>query len=246
MSGADPGPGEGSGAREPGEGADGVADGGGGARWDVDLHTHTDRSPDCRTTPGHLVRRAREVGLDRLAVTDHDRIEGAFAAREADPELVIVGEEVRTSDGPELIGLFLEEHVPPGLPFRETAAAVREQGGVTYLPHPFDPRRGTTESFLESRVDCVDLVEGFNARTHDGEAHRRAEQWAREQGLPLGAGSDAHLPRAVGRGRLRLPPFEGAQEFLDSAREGEIRGRESSWLVHLGSTLARMIGRLGG
>lgn len=218
----------------------------GDARWDVDLHTHTDRSPDCLTAPEDLVRRAREVGLDRLAVTDHDRIEGAFAARDLDPELVIVGEEVRTSDGPEIIGLFLREHVSPGRSFRETADAIREQGGVTYLPHPFDPRRGTTESFLEGRVDCVDLVEGFNARTHDGEAHRQAEDWAEEKGLPLGAGSDAHLLRAVGRGRLRLPPFDGPREFLESARQGEIRGRESSWLVHLGSTLARLFGRLTG
>lgn len=218
----------------------------GDARWDVDLHTHTDRSPDCLTAPGDLVSRAREVGLDRLAVTDHDRIEGAFAARDLDPELVIVGEEVRTSDGPEIIGLFLQEHVSPGRSFRETADAIREQGAVTYLPHPFDPRRGTTESFLESRVDCVDLVEGFNARTHDGEAHRQAEDWAERKGLPLGAGSDAHLLRAVGRGRLRLPPFDGPREFLESARQGDIRGRESSWMVHLGSTLARMFGRLTG
>jgi len=218
----------------------------GGARWDVDLHSHTDRSPDCRSAPGALVQRAREVGLDRLAVTDHDRIEGAFAARDVDPELVIVGEEVRTSDGPELIGLFLEEHVPPGLTFRETAEAIRGQGGVTYLPHPFDPARGTTESFLESRVDCVDLVEGFNARTHDDEAQERARRWAAEKDLPLGAGSDAHLLRAVGRGRLRLPPFDGPEEFMESARRGEIRGRESSRLVHLGSTIARLIGRLIG
>lgn len=216
------------------------------ARWDVDLHTHTDRSPDCLTAPGDLVSRAREVGLDRVAVTDHDRIEGAFAARDIDPELVIVGEEVRTADGPEIVGLFLEEHISPGLSFRETADAIREQGGVTYLPHPFDPLRGTTDSFLESRVGCVDLVEGFNARTHDEQAHRRAVQWAEEKGLPVGAGSDAHLLRAVGRGRLRLPPFEGAGEFLESARQGEIRGRESSRLVHLGSTLARLFGRFTG
>lgn len=216
------------------------------ARWDVDLHTHTDRSPDCLSAPGDLVRRAREVGLDRLAVTDHDRIEGAFAARDIDPELVIVGEEVRTADGPELIGLFLEEHVPPDLCFRDTADAIRAQGGVTYLPHPFDRRRGTTESFLESRAGCVDLVEGFNARTHGEEAQGRAERWSAERGLPLGAGSDAHLLREVGRGRLRLPPFGGPEEFLESARRGDIRGRESSWLVHVGSTLARLVGGLRG
>lgn len=213
--------------------------------WQVDLHTHTDRSPDCRVAPADLVRRAREVGLDRLAVTDHDRIEGAFAAREADPELVIVAEEVRTADGPELIGLFLEEYVSPGLSFRETAAAIREQGGVTYLPHPFDPARGTTGAFLEGRADCVDLVEGFNARTHDAGAHERARRWAGERGLPLGAGSDAHLLRAVGRGRLLIRPYDGPSDFLEAAADGEIRGRESSRLVHLGSTWASLIGRLG-
>lgn len=214
-------------------------------RWAADLHTHTDRSPDCRIAPEALVRRAREVGLDRLAVTDHDRIEGAFAAREADPELVIVGEEARTADGPELIGLFLEEYVPPGLSFRETAEAIREQGGITYLPHPFDPARGTSEEFLRSRADCVDLVEGFNARTHDAEAQGRARRWARERGIPLGAGSDAHLIGSVGRGRLLLPPYRGAGDFLESAARGEIRGTESSRLVHVGSTLARLLGLLG-
>lgn len=238
--------------REDGGGRPGRADGGEGPepgaaeeRWAVDLHTHTDRSPDCRIAPEDLVRRAREVGLDRVAVTDHDRIEGAFAAREADPELVIVGEEARTADGPELIGLFLEEHVPPGLSFRETAEAFRAQGGITYLPHPFDPSRGTTEAFLEERADCVDLVEGFNARGRDRAARDRARAWARDRGLPLGAGSDAHLLRAVGRGRLLLPPFRGAEEFLDAARRGEIRGTESSPLVHLGSILARLLGLLG-
>lgn len=236
--------GRGEDADRTGVDAEGTRDG--DRRWEVDLHSHTDRSPDCRVAPGDLVRRARDVGLDRLAVTDHDRIEGAFAAREIDRELVIVGEEIRTADGPEIIGLFLEEHVPPGLSFRETADAVREQGGVTYLPHPFDSSRGTTEAFLEGRADCVDLVEGFNARTHGARAHRRARRWAEEHGLPLGAGSDAHLLSAVGRGRLVLPPFSGPGELLDAARRGEIRGRESSWLVHLGSTWARLVGRLGG
>lgn len=212
-----------------------------GPRWSVDLHTHTSASPDCLSRPKAVVAAARRSGLDRVAVTDHDRIEGAFRARDADPELVIVGEEVRTADGPELIGLFLERFVPPGLSFRETAAAVREQGGVTYLPHPFDPGRGTTGAFLDEHAGCVDLVERFNARTHDPARNRRAREWAAERGLPVGAGSDAHLLWEIGRGRLRVAPFRTPAEMLEAAREGRVEGETSGRWVHLGSTAARLL-----
>jgi dephospho-CoA kinase len=214
--------------------------------WRVDLHVHTSASRDCLTDPAALVRRAREAGLDRIAVTDHDEIDGAFAARELDPELVIVGEEVRTAEGLDLIGLFLERRVPPGSGFRETAGEIRAQGGVVYLPHPFDVRRGGDEEFLAGVADCVDAVEGINARVHDPERNARAGEWARSRDLPLGAGSDAHLLREVGAARCVVPPFEGAEELLVSLRAGSIEGRASSPLVHLGSTWAKLWKRLSG
>lgn len=214
--------------------------------WRVDLHAHTSASRDCLTSPAELVRAARDAGLDRIAVTDHDEIDGALAARELAPDLVIVGEEVRTSEGLDLIGLFLERHIAPGSDFRSTAEEIRAQGGVVYLPHPFDARRGTDEGFLAGVADCVDAVEGINARVHDAARNARAQAWARERGLPVGAGSDAHLRREIGAARCLVPPFDGAESFLDSLRAGSIEGSASSPLVHVGSTWAKIWKRVSG
>lgn len=214
------------------------------ATWAVDLHMHTSASADCLSDPARVVRRARALGLDRIAITDHDQIRGALEAHELDPERVIVGEEVRTAEGLDLIGLYLDRRIPPGGAFREVADAIREQGGVVYLPHPFDARRGTDEAFLEGVADCIDAVEGFNARIHDPAANERAVRWGRSRGLPLGAGSDAHLLSEIGRGRVRVPPFEGPAGLLEALAAGRVEGRASSRWVHAGSTLARLRKRL--
>ena len=215
------------------------------ATWRVDLHMHTSASKDCLSDPADVVRRAREIGLDRIAITDHDEIEGAFAASELDPELVIVGEEVRTAEGLDLIGLFLHEHISPGGTFIEVADEIRRQGGVVYVPHPFDAHRGTTEEFLDTVVDRIDAVEGFNARIHAPARNQRAVNWAGARGLPVGAGSDAHLLGEIGRGTVVLPAFSGPAEFLTALTSGRIEGRSSSHLVHLGSTWAKIAKRLG-
>lgn len=217
---------------------------GSGGLWSVDLHMHTRHSKDCLSDPADVVATARRVGLDRIAVTDHDEIEGAFEAHRSAPDLVIVGEEVRTAEGLDLIGLFLQEHIPPGGSFREVAEAIRSQGGITYLPHPFDRWRGSDEAYLASVIDCVDVVEVFNARVHDPERNERARSWAEEHGLPVGAGSDAHTLREIGRGRVKLTPFDGPEGFVRSAAAGEIEGAASAHWVHLGSTWAKLRKRL--
>lgn len=208
--------------------------------WEVDLHSHTHASYDCLNDPADLVAAAREAGLHRLAVTDHDEIEGALEARSRAPDLVIVGEEVRTAEGLDLIGLFLSERIPPGGAFPEVAEAIRRQGGLVYLPHPFDRHRGASETFLEEMVVHLDAVEGLNARVHDGRRNRRARAWAGRRGLPVGAGSDAHLLSEVGRVRVRLPPFEDAAGLLRSLAGGRLLGRPSGRWVHLGSTWAKV------
>lgn len=209
-------------------------------RWLVDLHLHTSASHDCRSAPADVVARARDVGLDRIAITDHDEIDGALAARELDPHLVIVGEEVTTAEGVHLIGLWLEARIPPGGSFREVADAIHAQGGLVYVPHPFDARRGTDETFLDTVLEQIDAVEGFNARVHDQERNERGAAWARRHGLPLGAGSDAHTPGEIGRARAVVPPFHGRDDFLEALHRGRIEGRESSRLVHLASTWAKL------
>ena len=208
--------------------------------WSVDLHIHTSASHDCLSVPGDVVRRARQIGLDRIAITDHDEIDGALAARELDPELVIVGEEIRTSEGLDLIGLWIERRIPPGGDFREVAEAIHAQGGVVYVPHPFDAHRGTSEPFLDGMADHVDAVEALNARVHDASRNARAAAWARRHGLPSGAGSDAHTLREIGRARVLMAPFANPDSFLQSLRGGRVEGRASSPLVHLASTWAKL------
>lgn len=229
-----------TGSAVPSGGTTAVTAEGAGTTWRIDLHMHTHASRDCLSRPAEVVERAREQGLDRIAITDHDEIEGALAARDLDPELVIVGEEVRTSEGLDLIGLYLRDRVPPGRTFREVAGEIRRQEGIVYLPHPFDTRRGATAKFLDEVADCVDAVEGFNARVHDPARNQRARNWAAAWDLPLGAGSDAHMLREIGRGVTVVPPFTGAPALLDSLRAGRIDGRTSSHLVHLGSTWAKL------
>ncbi len=234
----------GAGSAPPDEARQSSADGSG--IWQIDLHMHTSASKDSLSDPSAVIETARSKGLDRIAITDHDEIDGAFAASEIAPDLVIIGEEVRTSEGLDLIGLFLREHIRPGGSFRETAGAIRAQGGVVYLPHPFDSHRGTDEEFLSTVEDCVDAVEGINARIHDPARNERAVAWASARGLPIGAGSDAHMVGEIGRARAYVRPFAGPGELLAALEDGRIAGIPSSHLVHVGSTWAKLRKRIGG
>lgn len=178
----------------------------------VDLHSHTRYSRDAHTAPADLVERAREVGLDRIAVTDHGTIEGALRARDLDRDLVIVGEEIRCRCKVELIGLFLTERIPMLLPLAEVVERIRDQGGVIYAPHPFayprEPRRRA-----ERALAVADVVEAINARAFWPAWNRTASRLARERGIPLAAGSDAHFVGEIGRARAEMPAFDSSEEF---------------------------------
>ncbi len=217
----------------------------GSSRWRVDLHVHTSYSHDSLSVPEAVIEHAHRAGLDRLAVTDHNEIDGALRARELSPDLIIVGEEVRTAEGLDLIGLFIEDRIPRGLRFEEGAAEIRRQSGIVYLPHPFDRYRGAKRSFLDGVVECVDVVEGLNARVHSRRRNELAVAWARAHGLPLGAGSDAHLLEEVGRAWVELPAFEDAPGFLAATSRGRIGGRRSGHWVHFGSTWAKLRKKAG-
>lgn len=218
----------------------------------VDLHSHTEVSEDCLMSYEEILETCRRRGLGVLASTDHNTLEGALelrarAERTGAPLRVIAGSEVRTTHG-DLIGLFLQEPVPEGLSPEDTAAAIREQGGVVYLPHPFDRlRRSAAVRFdprLERFAPVVDVVEGLNARClFDGD-NLRARRWAEGRRLPLGAGSDAHTPGELGRAYLEMPQFEGPQEFLRALERSRIRGTTSGPLVHVATTLAKLRRRL--
>jgi len=172
----------------------------------IDLHCHTRASFDCLSAPAAVVKAASERGLTHLAITDHDRIDGALEARELAPAglTVIVGEEVKTADG-DLICLFLDRAIPPGLSADETIAAAREQGGLVGIPHPFDRLRGSLlrDDRLVVVSDRVDWVETHNARVV-GQGNQRAAEYARERGLPGVAVSDAHSILEIGVAYTRL------------------------------------------
>lgn len=212
----------------------------------VDMHLHTAASFDCTSDPAAVVGAAIAAGIDRVCITDHNEIAAALELKARYPEHVIVGEEVRTREGPDVIGLFLEEAIPKGTPALETCQRIRAQGGIVYVPHPFAGGKGGGARFLDGIAQGVHVVEGFNARVHSSRLNRRGAEWAQSRGLPIGAGSDAHTLRELGRAWVEVPWFEDEPgAFLAALRHGRIQGRTSSRLVHLASTWAKLRKRLG-
>ncbi|MDH3734533.1 MAG: PHP domain-containing protein [Gemmatimonadota bacterium] len=201
----------------------------------VDLHSHTSYSHDGHTPPRALVERARERRLDRIAVTDHGTIEGALLARDIDPDLVIVGEEIRCRCRTELIGLFLKERIPQRLSLTETVERIRDQGGVVYAPHPYAyARRALWRANRALRV--ADVVEGINARAFLPIWNHAAIKASERRGLPVVAGSDAHFAFEIGRAYAEMPEFVGAEEFLAAAPRARpsLARLSSPWLHVVG------------
>jgi hypothetical protein len=203
---------------------------------DVDLHMHTDHSGDCATPVEVLLATAREQGFGAIAVTDHNEISGALEAREqaarsGEPIKVIVGEEVKTAEQGEVIGLFIEEKIPRGLSLEETIAEIRRQGGVVYVPHPFDRMHSVPDyEHLLKVVEDVDAIEIFNPRVAIAAFNDEAERFAAKYRITAGAGSDSHVAQGLGSVRNRMRDFDGPEEFLQSLREAEILTRPSSLL----------------
>lgn len=192
----------------------------------VDLHSHTMWSGDSTTTPDEVEQSVVESGIDVLCITDHNAIRGAVELAARLPCRVVVGEEMRTHAG-EVIGLFLTERVPAGTTPVAAAHAIRSQGGVVYVPHPFDPmRRNITERALHELTSArlVDAVEVLNAKTSLRSLNERAAAFASEHDLAAGAGSDAHVPHGLGAAYVEMPDFDGPREFLANLRLARIVG----------------------
>jgi predicted metal-dependent phosphoesterase TrpH len=192
-----------------------------------DLHMHTDHSPDCATPVDVLLETARDRGLGAIAITDHNEISGALEAREVadgmDGIKVIVAEEVKTADEGEVIGLFLEEKIPRGMTMAETIAEIKRQGGLVYVPHPFD-RFHTVPDYehLLKIVEDIDILEVFNPRIAFSAFNEEAERFAAKYRIVPGAGSDSHVAQGLGSVAIRLRDFEGPEEFLESMRDADI------------------------
>jgi hypothetical protein len=203
--------------------------------WIVaDLHLHTAWSHDCQIPVDDLLDHAEADGLGAIAVTDHNVFGGAREAVELarGRDLVVIpGEEVKTADQGEVIGLFLSEEIPRGLSFGETVAAIRAQGGIVYLPHPFDRLHAIPEpATLHRHLAQVDVLEVYNARLLFEAYNDEALRFARKYDLTMGAGSDAHVLQGVGTGAVRMRAFDGPEEFLVSLRRGQVLRRPRSLL----------------
>jgi predicted metal-dependent phosphoesterase TrpH len=215
----------------------------------IDLHCHTRASFDCLSTPRAVVRAAAERGLTHLAITDHDRIDGALEARELAPPglTVLIGEEVKTRDG-DLICVFLEEAIPPGLSVEETIQAAREQGALVGIPHPFDQLRGSLlrDERLTTIGGSVDWVETHNARLV-GRGNERAAVYAGEHGLPGVAVSDAHSILEVGVAYTALEGDPSTPAGLKAALAGvQIVPGRASLFVRGWTPLAKVVQRARG
>src|SRR6266496_2535772 len=200
----------------------------------ADLHLHTSWSHDCQIPVEELLEHAEAQGLGAIAVTDHNVFGGALEAVELARGrnlTVIPGEEVKTDGQGEVIGLFLREEIPRGMSFGETVTAIRAQGGIVYLPHPFDRLHAIPSAkTLKSHLDEVDVVEVYNARLLFEAYNDEALRFARKYGVTMGAGSDAHVLQGVGTGGLRMQAFDGPEEFLASLRTAQVLRRPRSLL----------------
>jgi hypothetical protein len=203
----------------------------------ADFHMHSEHSKDCVVPVRDLLVRARECGLDVIAITDHNSaaggLEGAGLADEYGVR-VIVGEEVKTTEG-EVIGLFLRETIPGGMSFAETVAAIREQDGVVYLPHPFDRLHSVASyAVLKRHVRDIDVVEVFNSRLAFPAFNERAELFAQRYRIAAAAGSDAHVLPGLGTAMTAMAPFAGRADFVDALADSRIIRRPKSYLYLTG------------
>ena len=201
--------------------------------WVVaDLHMHTSHSHDCSIEAAALLDHAQAEGLGAIAVTDHNVFSGAHEAAElarGRDLIVIPGEEVKTDHDGEVIGLFLEREIPRGMSFAETVAAIREQEGVVYVPHPFDRMHAIpAPATLHRHLADIDVLEVYNARLLFDAYNDEALRFASKYGLLAGAGSDAHVLQGVGTGALRMRRFDGPEEFLVSLRTATVLRRPKS------------------
>ena len=216
-------------------------------RLRIDMHMHTRTSFDCLSDPKLVLAAARARGVQRIAITDHDRLDGALALAADFPDSIIPGEEVKTAEGVDVIGLYLEEVIPRGTPAREVCRRIREQGGLVYLPHPYARGKGASGRYAEELAPLLDIVEVFNGRLHPGNLNEPAEELAARWSKARGAGSDAHTVGEVAGAYVEVEEHANEPKALLAALEGaRVRGTTTPWSVHLASTWAKIHKRLPG
>jgi predicted metal-dependent phosphoesterase TrpH len=207
----------------------------------ADFHIHTKYSMDCHNELEDIVKRCQKLGLTCIAIADHDAVQGGLELQKLAPFKVIVAEEVLTHQG-EVMGMFLKKRIASGIPLQQAIAAIKEQGGLVNIPHPFDPMRGLRVSAdeFEKLAPQIDLIEVFNARVPTTQTNTKAENFAREHNLPGTAGSDSHSIVEMGSVAVTMNDFNTPAEFLAALRTAKIEGKRASPFVHFHSTIAKI------
>lgn len=202
----------------------------------VELHTHSEASHDGRDSVSLLLEHAAAVGLDAIAITDHDEIWASLEAVERAPEYGLVGIpgiEVSSADG-HVLALGVEELIPPGLPFEETLARIRDRGGLAVVPHPFqESRSGVLAHISKDELATADAIEVYNSRLLTGRSNRQAKRFATSRGVPMTAGSDAHICEMVGQAVTKVAAEPSADAILEEIRQGRtvVEGKRTPWRI---------------
>lgn len=209
-----------------------------------DLHLHSFRSHDSNTGLDKLISTCLERGINCVAITDHNSFASALQLQKLAPFPVIPGEEVKSSEG-EIIGLFLKDEIPRGMSAGATVEEIKRQGGLVYIPHPFDRIRNgpLAPEALSEIIDQVDVVETYNSRITFMADVRAAERFAATHRKPRGAGSDAHVWWELGSSYVEMEEFDNSDGFLRSLAAGRIVGKLSSPAVHLVSSYNKLRGK---
>lgn len=211
----------------------------------IDFHMHTRGSHDCLTDPEAVLAAARSRGVERIAITDHNEIDVSLEMHRRYPEAVIPGEEVKTAEGVDVIGLYMDQRIPKGTPALETVARIKEQGGLVYLPHPFARGKGGGGVLVETLIPHLDIIEVHNGRLRPPSLNAKAAAVADREGLLRTAGSDAHTLGEVGRSYVELPTHANeADALLAALPSGVIHAVTSHPVVHVASTWAKVRKRL--
>lgn len=206
----------------------------------AEFHCHTVYSPDSMVELGALLKACDTKGIDKIAITDHGCMQGAFEAWKMEPERVILAEEIETPEG-EILAYFMTEEIPQGLPAVEVVKRLEGQGAFISLAHPFDPHRSWwSAKTLEQILPHLDGVEVFNARCRRQDYNQKAYEFALEHQKAPMAGSDAHGIFELGRASMEMPWFEDAAGLREAAKESTLSGELSGLFVHMVSTAARV------
>ncbi|WP_254862598.1 PHP domain-containing protein [Halovivax gelatinilyticus] len=222
----------------------------------VELHTHTSRSYDGRDPVDLVLEQAQAVGLDAIAITDHDEIEASLEAVERAPSydlLAIPGVEISSKAG-HVLGIGIEEAVPPGLSFAETLNGIRERGGIAIVPHPFqESRHGVMARITRTELAAADAIEVYNSRLLTGRSNRQARKFADSHGIPMTAGSDAHISEMVGQAVTHVHSEERSVEAIVeaiAAGQTTVDGKRTPWHISFrqaaGGVKRRVVNSLGG